>query len=99
MPTFMVVGTLRPDVEPAEFDALREAEHRRLEVLRSERRIGVHHVSPVRGATFVEIIAEDEEQAVATLRTLPFARFFDTDVYPTVPPDPAERAHRARLWR
>jgi hypothetical protein len=32
-----------------------------------------------------------------TLETLPFARFFDIDVYPTVPPDAAEVAHRARL--
>lgn len=31
-----------------------------------------------------------------TLATLPFARFFDVDVYPATPPDAAEAAHRVR---
>ncbi|MFG1607755.1 hypothetical protein [Actinoplanes sp. NPDC049265] len=97
MSTFMVVGTLRPDADLAEFNALRDAEHKQLEVLRSERKIGVHYISPARGATFVEIIADDEKQAAETMATLPFAQFFDADVYPTAPPDEDELAHRARL--
>ena len=94
--TFMVFATLRDDTDVAEFAALREDEQKQLEVLRSERRIGAHYVSPTRRATFLEVIAADEEQVAETLATLPFARFFDTDVYPTMPPDAAEAAHRAR---
>lgn len=96
--TFMVVATLRDDTDMAEFAALRGDEQKQLEALRTEGRIGAHWVSPSRRATFVEVIAADEEQAAQTLATLPFARFFDADLYPTTPPDTAEAAHRARSW-
>lgn len=95
-PTFMVFATLRDDTDLAEFAALREDEQKQLEVLRSEGRIGAHYVSPARRATFIEVVAADEAQVAETLTTLPFARFFDADVYPTTPPDAAEVAHRAR---
>ena len=95
--TFMVFATLRADTDFAEFSALRQDEQKRLEELRSEGRVGAHYVSPARGATFVEIIGADEKEVAETLETLPFARFFDAEVYPTTPPDPAELAHRARL--
>ena len=96
--TFMVVATIRADTNFAEFAALRDDEQKQLEVLRSEGRIGAHWVSPPRRATFIEVIAADEEQVAETLATLPFGPFFDADVYPTTPPDAAEAAHRARSW-
>jgi len=95
--TFMVFATLRADTDFAEFNALRQDEQKRLEVLRSEGRVGAHYVSPARGATFVEFIAADEKEVAETLATLPFSRFFEAEVYPTTPPDAAEVAHRARL--
>jgi muconolactone delta-isomerase len=95
--TFMVVGVLRDDTDFAEFNSLREDEHEQLEVLRAAGKVGAHYVSPGRRATFVEIIADDEETVGETLATLPFARFFDAEVYPTAPPDAAEIAHRARI--
>ncbi|GLY03799.1 MULTISPECIES: hypothetical protein [Actinoplanes] len=95
--TFMVVGTLHAGTDMAEFGALRADEHRQLEVLRAEGRVGAHYVSPARGTTFVEIIAADEEGVAQTMQTLPFARFFDMDVFPTAPADAAELAHRARM--
>ena len=97
--TFMVVATIRDDTNFTEFAALRDDEHKQLEVLRTDGRIGAHYVSPARRATFIEVIAADEKQVAETLATLPFARFFDVDVYPTAPPDEAEAAHRARLSR
>jgi hypothetical protein len=92
----MVVATIRDDTNFAELAALSDDEQKQLEVLRSERRIGAHYVSPARRATFIEVIAAHEEQVAQTLATLPFARFFDVDIYPTTPPDAAEAAHRAR---
>ncbi|MBL7260094.1 muconolactone Delta-isomerase family protein [Paractinoplanes lichenicola] len=95
--TFMVAATLRADTDLDEFTAAREDEHRRLAALRAEGKVGAHHLSPTRRATFLEVIAADEKEAMATLETLPFFRFFDADIYPTTPPDDAERAHRTRL--
>lgn len=95
--SFMVVGTLRADTDPAEFAALREDEQKQLEVLRESGKIGAHYVSPARRATFIEIFAADEPEVGETIGTLPFARFFDAEVYPTAPPDAAELAHRAKL--
>ncbi|MDT8911339.1 muconolactone Delta-isomerase family protein [Amycolatopsis sp. PS_44_ISF1] len=95
--TFMVAAVLREDADLAEFAALRGEEEKQLERLRAEGRIGAHYVSPARRATFVEVIAADVPQVEATLATLPFARFFEADIYPTTPPDAAELAHRARF--
>jgi hypothetical protein len=92
----MVVATIRDDTNFAEFAALRDDEQKQLEVLRSDGRIGAHYVSPTRKATFIEVIAADEKQVAETLATLPFARFFDADIYLTTPPDTAQAAHRAR---
>jgi muconolactone delta-isomerase len=92
----MVVGTLRDGTTPSDLDALRADEQKQLEVLRAGGRIGAHYVSPARRATFIEVIAADPEQVTETLASLPFARFFETDVYPTTEPDAAEAAHRAR---
>lgn len=94
--TFIVLATIRDDTDFAEFAALRTDEHTQLEALRAERRIGAHYVSPARRATFIEVFAADEEQVAETLATLPFARFFDVDVYPTTRPDAAEAAHRSQ---
>jgi muconolactone delta-isomerase len=97
--TFMVVGIIRDDANFAELAALRDDEHRQLAALRSEGKLGAHYVSQPRKATFIEVIAADEKEVEETLATLPFARFFDVDVFPTAPPDEAETAHRARLSR
>jgi muconolactone delta-isomerase len=80
--TFMVLATIRDDADLTEFAALRDAEHKQLEALRSQGRIGAHYVSRPRRATFVEVIAEDEQEVADILATLPFARFFDADIYP-----------------
>ncbi len=93
----MVVGVIREDADMAQLAALRDDEHKQLDLLRQERKVGAHYVSPTRRATFVEIFAADEQEAAETLSTLPFAQFFTIDVYPTVLPDAAELAHRAQL--
>jgi muconolactone delta-isomerase len=81
--TFVVVATIRDDTNVADFAALRDAEHKQLELLQSEGRIGAHHVAAARRTVFLEVMATDEEQVVETLATLPFNKFFDLDIYPT----------------
>ena len=94
--TFMAVATIRHETDLAELAALRVDEEKQLNVLRSDGRIGAHYVSPARRTTFVEVRAADEKEAVQTLATLPFAKFFDVDVYSTTPQanSPGERPRR-----
>ena len=94
--TFMVVATVRDNTDFAKFAALRADEQKQLEVLRSDGRIGAHHIAPARRTTFLEVRAADETQVEQTLATLPLAQFFDFDIYSTTPPDAAEAAHRAK---
>lgn len=60
--TFMAVGIIRDEANLAEFAALRDDEHKQLEALRSEGKIGAHYVSQPRKATFIEVIAADGKQ-------------------------------------
>ena len=94
--TFMVVATVRDNTDFAQFAALRADEQKQLEVLRSDGRIGAHHIAAARRTTFIEVIAADETQVEETLATLPLAPFFDFDIYALAPPDAAEAAHRAK---
>ena len=87
--TFIVVATMHPDTDLDELAALRAAEHERLEHLQAAGRIGAHHLAATRGTVFLEVFATDEEQVADLLASLPFARFFQPDVYPIAAP-PAE---------
>jgi hypothetical protein len=82
METFVVVATIRDDTNFDDFGALRDDEHRQLELLHSEEKIGFHLVAGARRTVFLEVMATDEEQVVETLATLPFNKFFDLDIYP-----------------
>lgn len=84
--TFMVVATMRPDTDLDELAASRAAEHEHLERLHAAGHIGLHHLAPARGTVFLEVFATDEAQVAGLLASLPFARFFDTDVYSIAAP-------------
>jgi hypothetical protein len=45
-----------------------------------------------RGRVFIEVFAPDETSAKATVGTLPMAKWWDLDIYPTPPPSPASGA-------
>jgi muconolactone delta-isomerase len=85
---FMVVATMRDDVDPGEVAALRAAEHQQLQVLHEEGKVGTHHLCLPRRTAFLEVIAPDLEDASRTLATLPFAKFFEVDMYPLGNPAP-----------
>ena len=92
--TFVVVATMRDDTNLADFAAPRADEQKQLDVLRSDGKIGAHHVAAARRTVFLEVMATDEEHVVETLSTLPFNRFFDLDIYSTAPQ--AGPPHRQR---
>ena len=57
-------------------------------VLTAEGRLKAVHISPMRGRVFLEVIAESEGEAKATVESLPMAQWWEIDIYPTmVPPD------------
>jgi len=84
--TFVVVATMNPDIDLDELASLRAAEHEQLERLQAAGRIGTHHLAPTRGTVFLEVFATDEEQVADLLTSLPFARFFEPDVFPIAAP-------------
>ena len=57
-----------------------------VQVLRAEGRRGSLHLSPLRGRVFMEVFAEDQDAARTTVQTLPMAKWWDIDIYPTVAP-------------
>lgn len=84
--TFIVVATFKDGVDMGEVVGLIPEEVAKVEELRAAGRMGAVHVALARGTVFIEVLADDEAGAVATVAELPFDRFFDLDVFATIPP-------------
>ena len=87
--TFIVIGAFDPDVDLPLMNTVLAEEVAQVQVLKGEGRLGSVHISPARGRVFLEIIAEDAAEAQATTQTLPMAKWWSIDVYPTVGPPPS----------
>jgi hypothetical protein len=85
--TYMVVATFKPGTDKRVVHAVARDEMTRVEVLRAEGRLGSIHISMTRGKVFIEAFASDASSAEATVQTLPMAKRWDLDIYPT--PQPA----------
>lgn len=92
MATFMVIGAFDPEIDLPLMSTVLAEEVAQVQVLKGEGRLGSVHISPARGRVFLEIIAEDATEAQATAETLPMAKWWTIDVYPTVGPPPAAGA-------
>ena len=89
MATFMVIGAFSPEADLPLMSTVLAEEVAQVKALQSEGRLGSVHISPARGRVFLEVIAEDGDAANATVQTLPMAKWWTIDVYPTVgPPGP-----------
>lgn len=86
MDTFMVVATFKPDTDMSEVFAVVGEEVARVEILRSEGRMGSGHISMPRGTAFIEVLADGEDAAAETVKTLPMSKWWDLDVYPCPAP-------------
>jgi muconolactone delta-isomerase len=85
---FMVVAGFSTQTDLPAMNAVVAEEVARVDALTAEGRLGAVHVSPVRGRVFLEVHASTEAEARATVETLPMAKWWDIDVYPTMgPPD------------
>ena len=82
MDAFMVVCTFKDDTEMEQVFAVVAEEQAQVRVLESEGRIGSIDLSLARGTVFIEVFADDVEQAAETVRTLPMSKWWDLDVFP-----------------
>ena len=88
MATFMVIGAFDPEVDLPLMSTVLAEEVAQVQILKGQGRLGSVHISPSRGRVFLEIIAADITEAQATTETLPMAKWWSIDVYPTVGPPP-----------
>ena len=86
MATFMVIGAFDPEVDLPQMSTVLAEEVAQVQFLKYEGRLGSVHISPSRGRVFLEIIAKDAAEAQATAETLPMAKWWSIDIYPTVGP-------------
>jgi len=82
----MVIATFKPGTDMREVSAVIPEEMAQVELLRQAHRMGAVHVASERGTVFIEVIAGDNAEAAATVNTLPMARWFNLDIYPTSTP-------------
>ena len=86
MTTYIIVASFKPNTNMQEVFAVAKEEQAQVAALRSAGRLGAVHLSMARGTVFLEIIAPDETQAAAVVASLPMARWWNLDSYPTVEP-------------
>lgn len=84
--THIVVATFRGGLDMGEVAATIPAEVAKVEELRAAGRMGAVHIALARGTVFIEVLAADEAAAVDTVNELPMGRFFELDVFETMPP-------------
>ena len=86
MPTFIAVCTFKPDTNMADVFAVVAEETAQVAALSAEGRLGFVRLSLARGTVFLEVFADDESGADATVRTLPMAAWWNIDVFPIALP-------------
>jgi muconolactone delta-isomerase len=84
--TFMVMARFKPDTNMGDVFAVVAEEQAQVASLAAQGRMGAIHLSMPRQTVFLEVFAADEAEAVATVESLPMARWWTLDVYPATPP-------------
>jgi muconolactone delta-isomerase len=86
MVTFIVVASFSPETDMPQMNTVIAEEVTQVRALTAEGRLGAVHISPSRGRVFLEVHAQDELGACVTVETLPMAKWWALDVYPTMGP-------------
>ena len=88
MATHIAVASFSPETDLPSMMTVLTEEVARVRQLTAEGRLRAVHISPARGRAFLEVMAESEDEAKATVESLPMAQWWEIEVYPTmVPPD------------
>jgi uncharacterized protein (DUF2126 family) len=96
MTTFIVVARFIAGTDMSDVFAVVKEEQAQVAALTAEGRLGAVHISMPRQTVFVEVFAEDLAAAEATVLSLPMARWWTLDTYPTPAPVPPERTDGQR---
>lgn len=81
MQQFMVVSTFREGVNMQEVLQHVEAEKAKVKELQGEGRLGGIRMAVPQRKVFLDVFADDEAGAGATVKDLPMAVFWDLEVY------------------
>ena len=92
MEPFMAICTFKEGTAMEDVFAVVAEEQAQVKILETQGRIGSIHLSLARGTVFIEIFADHEGGAVATVHTLPMSKWWDIDVYPLAAPVISEEA-------
>ena len=82
MSQFMVVATFVPDTDMAEVMKVVEAEKAAVKELQAVNRLGSIRLAVPNKKVFLDVFADDESGAAATVRELPMATWWSLEVYP-----------------
>ena len=86
MQTFMVVSTFKPKATMEEIQALIPAEQARAKELEALGVITSIKISMPRRTAFIEAVGESQEKVMTAILSLPMAKIWDIEVFPTTPP-------------
>ena len=89
MGTFIAMASFSPETDLPQMSTVIAEEIAQVQALRAEGRLGAVHVSAVKGRVFIEVTADDEESARHTVGTLPMAKWWEVEFFPTQGPPPA----------
>ena len=86
MKTFMVIAKFKVGVTPEQIRELIPAEQVQAEILKRRGLIGEIKVAMPKRTVFIEANGESEEEAEASIRSLPLAKIWDIELFETTPP-------------
>ena len=82
MNSFMVVSTIRQDTVMSEMLAGVEEEKAKVKEIQAEGRLGSIRLAVPNRKIFLDVFADTESDAEATVRELPMAKWWDLEIYP-----------------
>ena len=82
----MVVATFKDGVTPEDIRALIPAEQMQAKALVEQGVLGFIKVAMPKRTVFLEAFGEDDVSVLSTIETLPFAAFWNIEVFPTTQP-------------
>ena len=89
MSEFMVVCTFKEGTDMADVMKVVAQERSAVAELQAAGTIGVVKLATPQGKVFLEVHASDADSALASVATLPMAKWWTIEIYSIVPPAPA----------